>query len=171
MNDNAVNIQRQSFWDFMTNVKFDLFYYDIQYRNSMRLAHILTYAPKIITSIAAAAWMGWNSLSWIIKICPIIIFLMQGIEFLTEYLPYAARMQELRELSNEILPIYREIEKEWRTMNIGSYHFERIPKKICMYTDRIDKVVRHYMKEDALPHTRRAIEKAQKDTERYFSTI
>lgn len=168
MTESQLNL-RQSFWDFMTNTKFDLCYYDIQQRKSLTISRLLTWTPKIITSAAAATWMQWPTNTVVNSLCPIAIFLMQLCEIVVANLPFKARFDELRELIDEIMPEYREIESNWRMMEAQEKPYEEVPRLISEYTSKIDTIKRHYLKDDALPQT--ASQKALQATKEYFATF
>ena len=119
-----------SFWGKMQQFKHDLHYLNIMNNHYVFLSRMLKLIPFAGTFIATSVWMSWHDNDIVAIICPIIIFLMQAITAIAEKLPYDDRKTELRELMDELRPLYAEMENDWRNYSSFEISNKEMREKI-----------------------------------------
>ena len=157
-----------AYWTLLTQTEFDLCFYEEHYKRNLLVSRVLSWTPRIITTITAMAWMQWNEVEWLRQLCLYVIFAMQAAEVLINHLPYQARVSELRDLINELQPLFRELEAQWREIEEGQLTLAEINAAIMERTQQVDQVKRHYLKEDELSENAKIVRRASDKMERYF---
>ena len=160
-----------SFWGKMQQFKHDLHYLSIMNNHYVFLSRMLKLIPFAGTFIATSVWMSWHNNDIIAVICPIVIFIMQAITAITEKLPYDDRKSELRELLDELRPLYSEMENDWRNYSSFEISNKEMREKILFYDQQQEIIKKHYMKNDALPIVERFRKKADDMTAEYFQNF
>lgn len=82
----------EAYWTLLTQTEFDLCFYEEHYKRNLLVSRVLSWTPRIITTITAMIWMQWNEVEWLRRICLYVIFAMQAAEVLFNHLPYQARV-------------------------------------------------------------------------------
>ena len=160
-----------SFWGKMQQFKHDLHYLSVMNNHYVFLSRMLKLIPFTGTFIATSVWMSWHTNNIIAIICPIIIFIMQAITAIAEKLPYDNRKNELRELMDELRPLYSEMENDWRNYCCFELSNKEMREKIFFYDQQQENIKKHYMKGDVLPVVEKFRKKADDMTEEYFQNF
>lgn len=157
-----------AYWSKLQQFKFDLIYYDVQFKACVKACRFIKYGIIGITTLATGAWVTWGDLSAIKVVCAIIIWLLQGISAISEVFPFNKRKLELRELSTELEPIYIQMESDWRKIQCMQITNDEISGLMESYAQKQAEIIKHYFKNDALPLKEKYHVEADNLTEEYF---
>ncbi len=157
-----------AFWGKLQQLKYDIYYYNEHFKRCVAVSRGLKYAIVAITSLTTGAWINWNDKSTICLSCAIMIWLLQGISALSEWLPFEKRKQELRELSEEFDELYIEMESDWRKIQSLEVSNDEIRTMLQEYASKQNDICKHYLKDDALPMKEKIRKTADNLTEEYF---
>lgn len=75
----------------------------------------------------------------------------------------------MRELIDELVPVYEDMEADWQLIAIGSYEEQEIISKATAYAKEVEKIRKHYFKDDVLPEIKKLIQKADAEVNQYYS--
>lgn len=162
-------VSQENFWSKMTRLKYDIYYYDFYFARCVRVSNVLKYGTIGVTTIVTLLWMGLNHVSFLSKVCPYIILGLQVLAVIKDWFPHDDRKNELRELLNELRPIYETMEGDWQRIAIGHYSEQKIIERTTAYSQEIEKLRKHYFKDDALPEIQKLIEKADEEVKQYYA--
>lgn len=160
-----------AFWSKLQQLKYDIYYYDEHFKSCISISRGIKYTSVAITSLATGAWISWNNISIIRISCAIIIWVLQAVYVLFEYLPFEKRKVELRELSEELERLYIVMETDWRKIQALEISNDEIRSMIQEYTIKQSDISKHYFKDDALPIKEKIRKKADNLTEEYFKYL
>ena len=162
-------VSQENFWSKMSRLKYDICYYDFYFAHCVFISRILTAITGGGTSIATLLWMEWNGIPAFAKVCPYVILGLQVMSVFKEHFPHDGRKKELRELLDELLPIYENMEADWQMIALGHYTEQEVIGKATTYAQEIEKIRKHYFKEDALPVKPKLIERADAEVKQYYA--
>ena len=157
-----------TFWRKLQQSKFDLIYYGLHFNSCVKISRRIKYAIIGITTLSTVAWMTWNDVAAVGTICAIIIGVAQVVSAISEKFPYESRKLELRELINELEPVYLIMENDWRTIQNLKMSNAKIQESIQEYDKKQVEIKRHYFKDDSLPESEKLRAQADEKTEEYF---
>ena len=162
-------VSQENFWSKMTRLKYDIYYSDFYFARCVRILRFWKYVTVGGTSIATLLWMEFNHVSFLSKVLPFIIFGLQVLTIIKDWFPYDDRKKELRELVEELRPIYENMEGDWQRIATGHFSKQEIIEKTTAYSQKIEKLRKHYFKDDTLPTKQKLIEKADAEVNKYYA--
>ena len=162
-------VSQENFWSKMTRLKYDICYYERYFARCVLISRILTGITVGGTSIATLLWMEYHEIAAFAQWCPYVILALQIMSVFKDHFPYDGRKNALRELTDELVPIYEDMEADWQMISIGSYEEEEIISKATSYAKEIEKIRKHYFKDDALPEIEKLIQKSDEEVDRYYT--
>lgn len=168
MSIEAAEAIKEYYWSKLCQFKFDLEYYGLHFNRCVSSIRIRKVLFAIGTAIFAGAWMEWNDVKWINKICPIAVFILQVLSAIVEFLPHDNRQIEIREMVDLLEPVYRNMETDWVSITVGEYTIEEIKDKTNSYQTKIDDIKSKFFRDDFLPQSKKISEKALSETNKYF---
>ena len=112
--------------------------------------------------------MTWSTIPVVGTICAITILVSQVISAISEKFPYESRKLELREMLDELEPLYLKMEDDWRSIQNLKMLNNKIQEAIQKYDRKQAEIKRHYFKDDALPEREKIRTQADDLTEEYF---
>lgn len=157
-----------TFWKKIQQSKFELNYYGLHFNSCVDISRWIKYIIIGTTTLATGTWMTWSTIPTVGTICAIIILVSQVISAISEKFPYESRKLELREMLNELEPLYLEMEDDWRSIQNLKMSNNTIQETIQKYDRNQAEIKRHYFKDDALPEQEKIRSKADELTEEYF---
>ena len=167
-NDTIATAQ-EIFWKDLQQFKFDLFYYGNHYQKCIVKVKCVNYILTSLSAIAALIWKFWSNFSAMPRICLIVIIVSQLFTAFSNHFPFNNRKEELRELTNDLDPIYIEMECIWRKIAEGEMTITEINSAIDDFASRRLQIEKNYLKNDCLKEQRKIINKTEKQTQDYFS--
>lgn len=168
INSNLDENLYKAFWGKLQQLKYDIYYYNEHFKRCVSVSRGLKYTIVVITSLTTGAWINWNNIPEMCLLCAVIIWLLQGVSALSEWLPFEKRKQELRELSEEFNELYIEMESDWRKIQSLKVDNNEIRAMLQEYSLRRNEICKHYLKDDALPMKEKIRKTADNLTEEYF---
>lgn len=162
---------QEAFWSDLQQFRFDLFYYCNHYKRCITILRWIKYIVVGVTSASTLVWMNWSSTSPIPIICSIIILLLQVFNAVSDLFPFNQRKDELRDLTNDLDPLYIEMESTWRKIVEGELTLSKINKSIDDFANKRLQIERNYLKNDFLKEQKKIVEKTEKQTQEYFDTF
>ena len=162
-------ISQEDFWSKLSNLKYDMYYYDLYFARCISILRACKFITVGGTAIATMVWRELDQSILFSSICPYIILILQILSVIKDLLPYESQKNELRELADELRPIYVNMEREWQKIAIGAYSQQEIIEKSIEYSNEIENVRKHYFKNDTLPKIDKLSQKAIKEVFQYYS--
>lgn len=162
---------QRCYWIKLQQFKFDLIYYSLHFSDCTSKLRSIKYISTVGTIVATFIWRKWSNVDCVDIVCMILIFLLQILSAVSEQFPYEKRRQELREMCNELAPLYIKMESDWRWIANGKYNIAEIEKLIKQYETRQSNIKKHYFKEDTLPEKKRIENNANIKTKEYFDNL
>lgn len=157
-----------TFWKKIQQSKFDLNYYGLHFNSCVKISRWIKYAIIGTTTLTTGAWMTWSTIPVVGTICAITILVSQVISAISEKFPYESRKLELREMLDELEPLYLKMEDDWRSIQNLKMSNNKIQEAIQKYDRKQAEIKRHYFKDDALPEREKIRTQADDLTEEYF---
>lgn len=168
--DNEFKTQK-NFWLKLQQFKFDLIYYNLHFSHCIAVMRGIKYISAGLTTVTTGIWIQWNDVKAISTICAIVIFLLQAFSTLSELLPFDKRRDELREMVNELEPLYIKMENDWRKIANGEMTESKIFRLSNNYDYKQAAIEKHYLKTDSLTPREYIRKKADDRTEEYFKNF
>ena len=168
MNIEMSFVSQENFWSKMARLKYDICYYDLYFAKCVLISRVWKCITVGGTALATLLWMEFNHVAFLSKACPCIIFGLQALAVIKDWFPHDDRKKELRELVDELRPIYEDMEGDWQRIAIGHYSEHEIIEKATAYSQEIEKLRKHYFKDDALPEITKLVDKADAEVKQYY---
>lgn len=89
----------------------------------------------------------------------------------SDLFPFNQRKDELRDLTNDLDPLYIEMESTWRKIAEGELTTPEINRSIDDFANKRLQIERNYLKNDFLKEQKKIVEKTEKQTKEYFDTF
>lgn len=167
-----INMTAQKmFWNNLQQFKFDLFYYNNHYKKCISILRGIKYIVSGLTAVSTGVWITWSSISPIPIICTIIILALQAFNAISDYLPFAQRKDELRDLTNDLDPLYIEMESTWRRIVEGELSTTEINQSVYDFAHKRLQIEKNYLKNDFLKEHKKIVDKTEKQTQDYFDNL
>lgn len=170
MDENNNDYVQNNFWKKMMFLKNDIVYYDFYLSHCVRISKVFTVLIAGGTSIVTLLWMEYLNNAIVSKYSPLFILGLQIASVFKDFFPYDSRKNELRDLNDELRPIYEEMEEDWQKMYLQKYTEEDIIQKSKSYALEIEKTKKYYFKDDAIPHNKRLLRKAENEVIQYYKS-
>lgn len=162
---------QRNFWYKLEQFKFELLYYDAHFGRCVKIPRRMRFSISIATALAAGAWMSWYNIVWVNTVCLIIVLLLQAMNAVIELMPFEKRKSDIRELANELLPLYNKMERDWASIANGDLTNDEIEDMSFSYAHRHEEIRRHYFKDDSLPPLKTCKKKAKEEADAYFKNF
>lgn len=161
---------QQQFWIRLSQLQFDLNYYRHYFEYCVNFLRWWKIGTSLLTALATSAWISWGDNPIVKWICAIIIFILQGINAISELLPFENRKKDLREIIILLDPVYGEMERDWFKIADGELSKKQVENRMQHYETRQREIMIHYFKDESLPEIKKITDKAAKDTRLYIET-
>lgn len=164
-------INQKTFWNRMQYLKYDIIYFTLHFNRCVKISKAIKYVITAMTAISFGLLMGFSSNGKVVLFCGIIGIVLQILNALSDQLPFEARKNELRELSNHLDALYNDMESDWLKIANGEIYYEEIGNKIKFYISRNTEIQSNYLKNDFLPEKARMKKLADEKLEEYFKKL
>lgn len=162
---------QEAFWFKLQQFKFDLFYYSNHYKNCVTILKWIKYVATVLTAASTFIWIEWSAVPPIPMICSTIILVLQVFNAVSDLFPFSHRKDELRDLANDLDPLYIEMESTWRKIAEGELTASGIYQSIDDFANKRLQIERNYLKNDTLPERKHIKRKAEAQTHDYFANF
>lgn len=162
---------QKTFWNNLQQFKFDLFYYNNHYERCITILKWIKYIVVGLTTLSTLVWIKWSSISPIPTICSIVILVLQVFNAISDLFPFSNRKDELRDLTNDLDPLYIEMESTWRRIAEGELTPTEVKHSIDDFAHKRLQIGKNYLKNDFLIERKKIVEKTEKQTREYFDNL
>ena len=162
---------QETFWKNLQQFKFDLCYYCCHYQRCITVTRLIKYVVAGLTTASTLVWMECAEISSVTTICSFVIIALQVFNAVSDLFPFTNRKDELRDLANDLDPLYIEMESTWRKIANGEYTVSEISQMIDEYASKQLQIQKNYLKNDFLKDHKRIVAKAEKQTQEYFENF
>lgn len=162
---------QEAFWFKLQQFKFDLFYYCNHYKKCVAILKWIKYIVVGLTTASTLAWIEWSEISSVPKICSAVIIALQVFNAISDFLPFSNRKDELRDLTNDLDPLYIEMESTWRRISNGELSLPDVEHSIDNFARKRLQIEKNYLRNDYLKEYKKMIEKTENQTREYFDAL
>lgn len=162
---------QEAFWRKLQQFRFDLFYYNNHYKNCVTTQRWIKYVVVGLTSASTLIWMQWSTSHTVTTVCSVSILVLQVFNAISDLFPFNNRRDELRSLTDDLDPLYIEMESTWRKIAEGKLTLSEIYRSVDDFAQRRLQIERNYLKNDALPERKRIRKNAENKTHDYFENF
>lgn len=156
---------QQRYWDIMVQLKFCLYYYQRHFCRYVTIDRWIRIIVGLATAGVVANWSIWENHK---DILAYVVIFQQFVVIVSEYLPYKKRVTDLSKMRAMFQKVYREMENKWFDVQNGILSENEINSLLCDFRTRWEDIESSYLTDDALPECQITINKANKQTNRYF---
>lgn len=164
-------LAQEAFWLKLQQFRFDLFYYNNHYKNCLTIQRWIKYAVAGLTSASTLVWMQWSASPIVTTVCSVSILVLQVFNAISDLFPFNNRKDELRSLTDDLDPLYIEMESTWRRIVEGELTTSEIYQNIDDFAQKRLQIERNYLKNDSLPERKRIIRDAEDQTRDFFENF